>query len=133
MDYNLDKELPNQREKLWKVLVYWFRGIRMYADIEMSNKNNDYLHTELGDNRILGNFLSLYKKHKLGFLTSKLSANDVREIRGRLLLSIMNDFCNIKKRIFKLEVINNSFSEFKNYLERLNLDQLRTMSKEFIL
>ena len=69
----------------------------MYADIEMSNKNNDYLHTELGDNRILGNFLSLYKKHKLGFLTSKLSANDVREIRGRLLLSIMNDFCNIKK------------------------------------
>jgi len=23
--------------------------------------------------------------------------------------------------------------EFKNYLERLNLDQLRTMSKEFIL
>jgi len=26
-----------------------------------------------------------------------------------------------------------SLSEFKNYLERLNLDQLRTMSKEFIL
>ena len=24
-------------------------------------------------------------------------------------------------------------SEFKNYLNRLNLDQLRTMSKEFIL
>ena len=24
-------------------------------------------------------------------------------------------------------------SEFKKYLERLNLDQLRTMSKEFIL
>ena len=24
-------------------------------------------------------------------------------------------------------------SEFKNYLEKLNLDQLRTMSKEFIL
>ena len=24
-------------------------------------------------------------------------------------------------------------SEFKNYLKRLNLDQLRTMSKEFIL
>ena len=24
-------------------------------------------------------------------------------------------------------------SEFKNYLERLNLEQLRTMSKEFIL
>ena len=24
-------------------------------------------------------------------------------------------------------------SDFKNYLERLNLDQLRTMSKEFIL
>ncbi len=26
-----------------------------------------------------------------------------------------------------------NLSEFKNYLERLNLDQLRTMSKEFIL
>ena len=26
-----------------------------------------------------------------------------------------------------------NFSDFKNYLERLNLDQLRTMSKEFIL
>jgi len=26
-----------------------------------------------------------------------------------------------------------SLSDFKNYLERLNLDQLRTMSKEFIL
>ena len=25
------------------------------------------------------------------------------------------------------------FSDFKNYLKRLNLDQLRTMSKEFIL
>ena len=25
------------------------------------------------------------------------------------------------------------FSDFKNYLERLSLDQLRTMSKEFIL
>ena len=25
------------------------------------------------------------------------------------------------------------FSEFKIYLEKLNLDQLRTMSKEFIL
>ena len=56
MDYNLDKELPNQKEKLWKVLVHWFRGIRMYADIEMSNKNNDYLHTELGDYKILGIF-----------------------------------------------------------------------------
>ena len=28
---------------------------------------------------------------------------------------------------------NGNFSDFKNYLERLNLDQLRTMSKEFIL
>jgi hypothetical protein len=26
-----------------------------------------------------------------------------------------------------------NLSEFKNYLKRLNLDQLRTMSKEFIL
>ena len=45
-----------------------------------------------------------------------------------------------------IELISNSFlyesknsdstrnlSEFKKYLERLNLDQLRTMSKEFIL
>ena len=28
---------------------------------------------------------------------------------------------------------NKSYSDFNNYLERLNLDQLRTMSKEFIL
>ena len=28
---------------------------------------------------------------------------------------------------------NKSLSDFKNYLERLNLEQLRTMSKEFIL
>ena len=28
---------------------------------------------------------------------------------------------------------NRNLIEFKNYLERLNLDQLRTMSKEFIL
>ena len=28
---------------------------------------------------------------------------------------------------------NQNLNEFKNYLERLNLDQLRTMSKEFIL
>ena len=28
---------------------------------------------------------------------------------------------------------NRNFNDFKNYLERLNLDQLRTMSKEFIL
>ena len=133
MDYNLDKELPNQKEKLWQVLVHWFRGIRMYADIEMSNKNNDYLHTELEDNRILGNFLSLYKKHKLSFLTSKLSANDVREIRGRLLLSIMNDFCNIKKRIFKLEVINNSFSEFKNFSKEFSKSLSITLGKRFLL
>ncbi len=26
-----------------------------------------------------------------------------------------------------------SLSDFRNYLKRLNLDQLRTMSKEFIL
>jgi len=26
-----------------------------------------------------------------------------------------------------------NFADFKNYLENLNLDQLRTMSKEFIL
>ena len=26
-----------------------------------------------------------------------------------------------------------NLTEFKNYLEKLNLDQLRTMSKEFIL
>ena len=28
---------------------------------------------------------------------------------------------------------NKNLCDFKNYLERLNLDQLRTMSKEFIL
>ena len=28
---------------------------------------------------------------------------------------------------------NKNLSDFKNYLERLNLDQLRMMSKEFIL
>ena len=28
---------------------------------------------------------------------------------------------------------NKNLSDFKNYLERLTLDQLRTMSKEFIL
>ncbi|WP_288261814.1 hypothetical protein [uncultured Prochlorococcus sp.] len=28
---------------------------------------------------------------------------------------------------------NKNLSDFKNYLNRLNLDQLRTMSKEFIL
>ena len=28
---------------------------------------------------------------------------------------------------------NKNSIDFKNYLERLNLDQLRTMSKEFIL
>ncbi len=28
---------------------------------------------------------------------------------------------------------NSNLSDFKNYLKRLNLDQLRTMSKEFIL
>ena len=28
---------------------------------------------------------------------------------------------------------NNNLRDFKNYLERLNLDQLRTMSKDFIL
>ena len=28
---------------------------------------------------------------------------------------------------------NKNYSDFKNYLEKLNLDQLRTMSKEFIL
>ena len=28
---------------------------------------------------------------------------------------------------------NKNILDFKNYLEKLNLDQLRTMSKEFIL
>ena len=28
---------------------------------------------------------------------------------------------------------NKFFNDFKNYLKRLNLEQLRTMSKEFIL
>ena len=29
--------------------------------------------------------------------------------------------------------LNKNYSDFRNYLKRLNLDQLRTMSKEFIL
>ena len=29
--------------------------------------------------------------------------------------------------------LTKNLSDFKNYLERLNLEQLRTMSKEFIL
>ena len=29
--------------------------------------------------------------------------------------------------------LTGNLSDFKNYLERLNIDQLRTMSKEFIL
>ena len=29
--------------------------------------------------------------------------------------------------------LTRNLSDFKNYLKRLNLDQLRTMSKEFIL
>ena len=28
---------------------------------------------------------------------------------------------------------NRNFNDFKNYLKKLDLDQLRTMSKEFIL
>ena len=95
MDYDLNKELPKQKEKLWMILVDWFKSIRMYADIEMTNKNNDYLLSDLTDNKIVGNFLSLYNKHKLGFLTKKLCANDIREIRGNLLLSIMHDFCKV--------------------------------------
>ena len=31
------------------------------------------------------------------------------------------------------ESTNKNHNDFKSYLERLNLDQLRTMSKEFIL
>jgi len=39
--------------------------------------------------------------------------------------SLINDSQNLQS--------SQSFSEIKNYLEKLNLDQLRTMSKEFIL
>ncbi len=39
--------------------------------------------------------------------------------------SIFNDSRKIKS--------NKSYKDMRNYLERLNLDQLRTMSKEFIL
>ena len=39
--------------------------------------------------------------------------------------SIFNDDLNIRS--------DKSYIAMKNYLERLNLDQLRTMSKEFIL
>ena len=33
----------------------------------------------------------------------------------------------------KISDFNKNLSDFNNYLERLNLDHLRTMSKEFIL
>ena len=33
----------------------------------------------------------------------------------------------------KDSVSSKNLNDFKNYLERLNLEQLRTMSKEFIL
>ena len=112
MDYNINKDLPKQKEKLWKILVDWCRGIRLYAEIEMTDYNNKFLFSELPDESLRNNFLSLYKKHKLWFLTKRLCANDIREIRGRFLLSIMEDFCNIKKNFYKLEIIENCFSEF---------------------
>ena len=34
---------------------------------------------------------------------------------------------------FRSSESSENLSDFKNYLKRLNLDQLRTMSKEFIL
>ena len=40
--------------------------------------------------------------------------------------------CSLIQDSINLES-NQTFSEFKNYLNRLNLEQLRTMSKEFIL
>ena len=84
----------------------------MYAEIEISDYNSKFLYSELPDQKLRSNFLSLYNKHQLWFLTKKLFANDIREIRGRLLVSIMEDFCNIKNNFYKLEIIDNSFSEF---------------------
>ena len=40
--------------------------------------------------------------------------------------------CNLLYESKDSESIEN-LSDFKNYLKKLNLDQLRTMSKEFIL
>ena len=45
----------------------------------------------------------------------------------------MNDFCNIKKRIFKLEVINNSFSEFNNFSKEFSKSLSITLGKRFLL
>ena len=45
----------------------------------------------------------------------------------------MNDFCNIKKRIFKLEIINNSFSEFKNFSKEFSKSLSITLGKRFLL
>ncbi|MDC3057310.1 hypothetical protein OA100_00485 [Alphaproteobacteria bacterium] len=112
MAYDIEKDLPGQKEKLWKVLVDWCRGVRMYAEIEISDYNSKFLYSELADQKLRSNFLSLYNKHQLLFLTKKLFANDIREIRGRLLVSIMEDFCNIKNNFYKLEIIDKSFSEF---------------------
>ena len=42
----------------------------------------------------------------------------------------------ITSSLFKEEKVNNgkkSYEDLKSYLEKLDLDQLRTMSKEFIL
>ena len=42
----------------------------------------------------------------------------------------------ITSSLFTEEIINNgkkSYEDMKSYLEKLDLDQLRTMSKEFIL
>ena len=46
----------------------------------------------------------------------------------------MEDFCNIKKRIFKLEIINNSFSEFISFSKEFSKLSLSiTLGKRFLL
>ncbi len=133
MDYDLNKELPFQKEQLWKVLVDWCRGIRMYADIEMADYNNKFLFSDLSDENLRANLLSLYKKHKLGFLTSRLCANDIREIRAKLLLSIMEDFTNIKNNFFKLEIIDSTFSEFINSSKEFSKVISVKLGKRFLI
>ena len=80
MEYDIKKDLPGQKEKLWKVLVDWCRGIRMYAEIEISDYNSKFLYSELPDQKLRSNFLSLYNyKSHFRHGTGTLSCQKVRK------------------------------------------------------
>ena len=49
--------------------------------------------------------------------------------KDHLIELISNSLLTENKDSASIKILN----DFKNYLEKLNLDQLRTMSKEFIL